>query len=169
MDVMNIPQEIIEKILLYCDYDTVNNCRDLQTTYFKTITKNKDLSNCENLENVKWLLKHDYDKHIDMSRVSDKVLKYLLNNNYIKIKMNDISVLASEGRFEMVFYTLSFMSNYDEAILFNGFLLFACKNNDFSILDFYKCSFKVVINFESYLIVKSYKMVDKFFSYLKSD
>ena len=35
--------------------------------------------------------------------------------------MNDISVLASEGRFEMVFYTLSFMSNYDEAILFNGY------------------------------------------------
>ena len=74
-----LPQEIIEKILNYSDFDTIKNTRELQSKYFQNKTKFfniKDAILDNNYENVVWLLNNNY-----CCKNNDNLLTFLENKN----------------------------------------------------------------------------------------
>ncbi len=55
-----LPQELIDKIFLYLDYDTLVNCRELQSEFVKSTTHYANLEDAArngNLKALKWLKK----------------------------------------------------------------------------------------------------------------
>ncbi len=53
-----LPQEILDKIFLYLDYKTLENCRELQSEFVKSTTQYDnfyDAAKNGNLKALKWL------------------------------------------------------------------------------------------------------------------
>lgn len=63
---MILPQEILDKIFLYSDYNTLKNCRELQSDHIKKCTEYFDLIQCieqnGDILNFKWIYS-DKDNH----------------------------------------------------------------------------------------------------------
>lgn len=85
-----LPQEIIENILEYCDWETIKSCRDLQSDHFIKKTETNDINKAilkDNLNNVKWLIQRGKEFNYNslflaFYKKNADIIKYILNNNY---------------------------------------------------------------------------------------
>ncbi len=58
-----LPQELLDKIFLYLDYDTLVNCREIQSEFVKSTTLYSNFNDAikgNNLKALKWLKEQGY-------------------------------------------------------------------------------------------------------------
>jgi hypothetical protein len=182
----NLPQELMEKIFEYCDWNSLENCRNFQSEHFKKKTKSKHLVDAvkdDNIDNLEWILSRPDENVLDelwegkdyfLEHASDSMLNYLINN-YLTLDTDDVVDLASYGRFEIMHFVLKFCNCPVEDIM-NGYIEYAHESGDVSCL--YNFPFKFEFNhnmFNTTLIhddVNIFKWLqsnDRNFSFTRSD
>lgn len=106
----NLPQEHLEDLLLFCDFNILENTRIYQTDFFQNKTKYNDFEKISNLFNFKWLI------GIKQTIINKNTLKniYIVNGNLEIIKYmyykkvifdeDDIDICAENGYLDILIF-----------------------------------------------------------------
>lgn len=142
---MVLTQDIIDMIFLYCDWDTLDKTRNLQSNYVKNITEYNDMKYAAlygNFTNLKWL-------YFNGSILYHNVFEYAAKNT----KSNIIEILSWLKEKKCPYRSETLYYNY----MHINIDILRWLNNNVIPFDDFECNYKLVdfyINDTSFDIIK---------------